>query len=72
MKAGCWDEWWLYTESLRIDAERTSTMSAYELESLVKMLRTGGPDLAAPPPQARENFEAMLAGIPIPDDVKFE
>jgi epsilon-lactone hydrolase len=47
-------------------------MSAYELESLMKMLRTGGPDLAAPPPQARENFEAMLSGIPIPDDVKFE
>lgn len=47
-------------------------MSAYELESLIKMLRSGGPDLAAPPPQARENFEAMLAGIPIPEDVTFE
>ncbi len=47
-------------------------MSAYELESLIKMLRSGGPDLAAPPEKARENFEAMLAGIPIPDDVTFE
>jgi len=47
-------------------------MSAYELESLIQMLRSGGPDLAAPPPQARENFEAMLAGIPIADDVTFE
>jgi epsilon-lactone hydrolase len=47
-------------------------MSAQELESLVTMLRSGGPDLAAPPPQARENFEAMLAGIPIPEDVTFE
>src|ERR1700690_2267507 len=47
-------------------------MSAQELESLVSMLRSGGPDLAAPPPQARENFEAMLAGIPIAEDVAFE
>lgn len=47
-------------------------MSAQELESLVAMLRSGGPDLAAPPPQARENFEAMFAGIPIPGDVAFE
>ncbi len=36
------------------------------------MLRTGGPDLSAPPPQARKNFEAMLAGIPIAEDVVFE
>ena len=47
-------------------------MSAHELESLIQMLRSGGPDLAAPPPKARENFEAMLAGIPISDDVAFE
>jgi epsilon-lactone hydrolase len=47
-------------------------MSAYELESLITMLRSEGPDLAAPPEKARENFEAMLAGIPIPDDVTFE
>lgn len=47
-------------------------MSAYELEALIKMLRSGGPDLAAPPVQARENFEAMLAGIPVPEDVSFE
>jgi len=47
-------------------------MSAQELESLMNMLRSGGPELAAPPAQARENFEAMLAGIPIPEDVVFE
>ena len=34
-------------------------MSAQELESLMNMLRSGGPELAAPPAQARENFEAM-------------
>jgi len=47
-------------------------MSAQELESLVTMLRSGGPDLAAPPPQARESFEAMFAGFPIAADVTFE
>ncbi len=47
-------------------------MSAQELESLVTMLRSGGPDLAAPPPQARENFEAMFAAFPIAEDVTFE
>jgi monoterpene epsilon-lactone hydrolase len=47
-------------------------VSALELESLLTMLRSGGPDLAAPPPQARENFEAMLAGIPTPEVVTFE
>lgn len=47
-------------------------MSAQELESLIQMLRSGGPDLSAPLPQARQNFEAMLAGIPIPEDVTFE
>ncbi len=47
-------------------------MSAQELQSLIQMLRSGGPDLAAPLPQARQNFETMLAGIPIPEDVSFE
>lgn len=47
-------------------------MSAQELESIIHMLRTAGPDLAAPPPQARESFEAMLGAIPVPDDVVFE
>ncbi len=47
-------------------------MSARELESLVTMLRSGGPDLATPPPQARENFEAMFAGFPIAADIAFE
>ena len=47
-------------------------MSAQELQSIIHMLRTGGPDLAAPPPQARESFEAMLGAIPVADDVVFE
>ena len=47
-------------------------MSAQELESIITMLRTSGPDLAAPPPEARENFEAMLAGIPVGEDVVFD
>ncbi len=47
-------------------------MSAHEREALIQMLRTGGPDLTAPLPEARANFEAMLAGSPIPDDVTFE
>jgi monoterpene epsilon-lactone hydrolase len=47
-------------------------MSALELESLLNLLRSGGPDLAAPPPQARENFEAMFAAFPIAADVTFE
>jgi epsilon-lactone hydrolase len=47
-------------------------MSAQELESIVTMLRTGGPDLAAPPPEARKNFEAMFAAFPIAEDVVFE
>jgi monoterpene epsilon-lactone hydrolase len=47
-------------------------MSAQELESLIQIIRSSPPDLAVPPPQARENFEAMQAGIPIPEDVDFE
>lgn len=47
-------------------------MSALELESLLTMLRSGGPDLTAPLPQARENFEAMFAAFPVATDVTFE
>jgi monoterpene epsilon-lactone hydrolase len=47
-------------------------MSAQELESVITMLRNSAPDLVAPPPKARENFEAMLAGIPIAGDVVFD
>lgn len=47
-------------------------MSAQELQLLVTMLRTGGPDLAAPLPQARENFETMFAAFPVAADVVFE
>ena len=47
-------------------------MSAQELETIIGMLRTAGPDLAAPPPQARENFDAMLGAMPVAGDVVFE
>jgi len=47
-------------------------MSTQELKSLINMLRSAGPDLAAPPPQARQNFEAMLGAIPVAEDVVFE
>lgn len=47
-------------------------MSAQELQSLVTMLRTGGPDLAAPLPQARQNFETMFAAFPVAEDIVFE
>ena len=47
-------------------------MSAYEREALIAMLRSGGPDLAGPPEKARENFDAMLGAIPVPNDITFE
>ncbi len=47
-------------------------MSAHELEVLLGLLREGGPDLTAPPAQARESFEQMLAGVPVGGDAGFE
>ena len=47
------------------------TTEDQELEDLLTMLRGSGPDLAVPPPEARENFEAMLANLPMADDLSF-
>ncbi|WP_404712542.1 alpha/beta hydrolase [Sphingomonas sp. MMS24-J13] len=47
-------------------------MASAELEQLVAGLRAGGPDLGAPPAEARAAFEALLAGIPVAPDVAFE
>jgi acetyl esterase/lipase len=35
------------------------------------MMRQGGPDLSAPPEQARVAFDAMVASLPAPPDVAF-
>ena len=47
-------------------------MADQELEQLVAALRSGGPDLSAPPAEARANFEAMLATIPVAADIATE
>jgi acetyl esterase/lipase len=41
------------------------------LAQLVEMMRQGGPDLSAPPEQARAAFDAMVATLPAPPDVAF-
>jgi len=43
-----------------------------ELQTLLAALRASGPDLADDPAQSRPAFEAMLSGIPVPDDVRFD
>jgi epsilon-lactone hydrolase len=47
-------------------------MSAQELATLIGMMSQGGPNLAAPPEQARAEFEGLLASVPIAPDLKFE
>ena len=47
-------------------------MSAQELAALTAVMREGGPDLAAPPAQARAEFEALLAKVPVASDLKIE
>ena len=47
-------------------------MSAQELAALIAIMREGGPDLAAPPAQARADFEALLANVPVSPDLKIE
>lgn len=41
------------------------------LAELKKGLRAGGPDFAAPPSEARAQFEQTLATIPAPEDITF-
>ena len=47
-------------------------MSAEELATLMSMMGEGGPDLAAPPAQARAEFEGLLATVPVAPDLKIE
>jgi epsilon-lactone hydrolase len=47
-------------------------MSAQELAALIGMMSQGGPDLGAPPAQARAEFEGLLASVPVAPDLKFE
>jgi epsilon-lactone hydrolase len=47
-------------------------MKSETLAQLVAGLRAGGPDLGAPPPQARASFSAMVEAAPIAADVQFE
>jgi len=41
------------------------------LAQLVEMMRQGGPDLSAPPEQARAAFDAMVGTMPAPPDAAF-
>ena len=45
-------------------------MSADELKALIGMMGEGGPDLAAPPEQARAEFEGLLSNVPVAPDLK--
>ena len=47
-------------------------MSAQELAALISIMGEGGPDLAAPPAQARADFEALLANVPVSPNLKIE
>jgi acetyl esterase/lipase len=47
-------------------------MSAQELAFLLKAMKENPLELAVPLPQARQNFDAMLATLPVAPDIKFE
>lgn len=46
-------------------------MADEELSQLIAGLRAGGPDLGAPPLEARADFEALLATLPVAEDISF-
>ena len=46
-------------------------MSDQEREVLLGMLSESGPDLSAPPPKARADFETMMEAMPVGEDVTF-
>ncbi|MFM7028989.1 MAG: alpha/beta hydrolase [Chakrabartia sp.] len=46
-------------------------MASEDLAQLLGLLRAGGPDLGAPPLEARAAFEALLANLPVADDLGF-
>lgn len=43
-----------------------------ELEQLLTALRAGGPDFSQPPEAVRAGFDAMLATLPVADDLSFD
>jgi acetyl esterase/lipase len=47
-------------------------MSAQELQTLLTMLRAGGPNLGASPAEARESFAALLDHVPVAADLACE
>jgi epsilon-lactone hydrolase len=47
-------------------------MKTPELEQLITSLRAGGPDLSAPPGEARAGFSQMVSSVPVATDVRFE
>jgi epsilon-lactone hydrolase len=47
-------------------------MANEELTTLLGMLRAGGPDLGAPPLEARAAFEELLSGLPVAEDLRFD
>lgn len=47
------------------------TLPSEALAQIIDMMRQGGPDLSAPPEQARAAFDAMVGGMPAPPDAAF-
>ena len=46
-------------------------MPSEALAQIIEMMRQGGPDLSAPPEQARAAFDAMVGAMPAPLDAAF-
>lgn len=47
-------------------------MPSDALAQIIETMRQGGPDLSAPPEQARAAFDAMVGAMPAPPDAAFE
>jgi len=47
------------------------TVASEALTQIIAQMRSGGPDLAAPPIEARANFDALVEGLPAPPDADF-
>lgn len=58
-------------KSIAADAREERFMNE-PLQQLIAGLRAGGLDFAAPPLQTREQFEAVLATLPVADDITFD
>lgn len=46
-------------------------MASEALTQIVAQMRQGGPDLSAPPAEARAAFDALVAGLPAPPEAEF-